>query len=114
MVHFLIENGAIFAAQTTRGVQPIHEGVAYGSREIAKILLDHGAAVDSTDLDGIQPLHYASHTFDQPDVIRYLHSQGANIEARCSERHSQRPVSFASACDSVENLKALLFSIWAS
>lgn len=89
MVHFLIENGANFAAQTTRGVQPIQEGAAYGSREIAKILLDHGAAVDSRDLAGIQPLHYASQTLDQPNVIRYLHSQGTNIEARCSEHHRQ-------------------------
>ena len=39
MVHFLIENGTNFAAQTTRGVQPIDEGAAYGSRELAKIFL---------------------------------------------------------------------------
>jgi ankyrin repeat protein len=97
-------------ASFPHGIQPIHRAAACGSINIIKILLHHGAAIDSIDVDGRQPLHYASQSqcCDGPDVIEFLCSHGADVDANCSKGLVSSPVHFASAQNRVENLKALL------
>ena len=66
---------------------------------VIEVLLHHGATIDTIDVDGRQPIHYASQSqyCDQPDVIEFLCSQGAVIGANCPNGLVLSPVHFASA-----------------
>ena len=60
--------GAFMRDSRTRGETPLHRAAAFGSEEVIQLLLDAGAAVDATDMNGDTPLAWASwHT--RPDAV---------------------------------------------
>ncbi|KAK0517484.1 hypothetical protein JMJ35_000639 [Cladonia borealis] len=106
MVRYLLDNGTNIAASDGASAQAIHEAAACGSTVILSLLLDRGAAIDSAMTNGDQPLHIASLNPDRANVIRFLCSQGADIEAKTHRGYT--PLYYASVHNHVDNMKALL------
>ena len=82
MVRFLIRQGAQVDAKARNAVQPVHEASWSGSIEALDALIKAGAAVDCSDRLGYQPLHWAIMSPNQPDIIRFLFRNKADIEAK--------------------------------
>ena len=69
----------------THGICPIHVAAQYGALQVLRTLLQRGVTVNSTDYNGLTPLHYASSsTYITPQqslgVVKYLVEEcGANV-----------------------------------
>lgn len=105
MIRFLLGKGAQVDAVTRNAVQPIHEAAWSGSIEALDALIEAGATVNCPDRLGYQPLHWATMTSNQPEVIRYLSTKNADINAKTS--HGLRAVQLVSKADAA-NLGMLL------
>ena len=80
MVRLLLEKGASVCSETgILRMQAIHLAARNGSRDMLATLLDAGADASCADRDGLEPLHYASESRDQPVVIQYLRQRVASI-----------------------------------
>lgn len=62
------------------GSTPLHTACLKGNTAIAKLLLQHKAAVDVADSDGLLPLHVAALT-GNPDLVTLLLDYGAAMNA---------------------------------
>ena len=106
MVQYLLDNGANVSAPDGVSAQAIHMAAVWGSAGILSLLLGRGAAIDSAMADGAQPLHMASKHRHRVDVIKFLCSQGADIEARTN--YGRTPLSYAYLHNAVDNMEVLL------
>ena len=106
MAKYLLDNGTNVVALDSAGAQAIHLAAARRSTEMLSLLLERGAAIDSAVSTGYQPLHIASNIPDRANVIRFLCSQGADIEAKT--HRGCTPLFYASARNYADNMKALL------
>ena len=106
MVQYFLDNGTNVTAPDGMGAQAIHLAAVWGSAEILSLLLGRGAAIDSAMADGAQPLHMASKHRHRVNVIKFLCSQGADIEARTN--HGRTPLYYAYLHNAVDNMEALL------
>ena len=106
MVRYFLDHGTNIASQDGDGFQAIHLAAEGGSTEILSLLLGRGTAIDSAMSDGAQALHMASYNSERANVIRFLCSRGADIEAKnycgCT------PLYYACLENTVDNMKALL------
>ena len=59
----------------------LHIAAEKGFRDIAELLLEHGADVNLQDGEGNTPLHYAARNFDA-EMICFLVKKGADVNAR--------------------------------
>lgn len=112
MIELLLANGADISAINNLGEQPIYIAIRHGNIEALRVLVDGGAVLSCTDQEGRQPLHWAAESSDQPNIIEFLVSRGANINA-WTEIHrnnqiSERPLDIACRQDLVGNVRALL------
>jgi len=57
---------------------PLHYAVWQGQREIAKVLINHGADMNRPGDDGMRPLHYAV-LHSQPELAALLIKEGADL-----------------------------------
>ena len=74
-----------------------------------RLLIDSGVDIGSQDKHSEQGLHRASAHRDQPEVIEYLSSRGANIEAEVShEFGAWRAIHLACIHEHVGNVRVLL------
>lgn len=55
-VRLLLERGANPNCPNEIGRRPLHNAAANGYVQMAQVLLDHGAEIDATDVDGVTPL----------------------------------------------------------
>jgi cytohesin len=85
----LIAGGAVLEAQGQHGTA-LHEAAIGNHKDIAELLVNRGANVNSRDKSGNTPLYYAS-TFGQGrkrtnkndwDIARLLVSRGANVNTK--------------------------------
>lgn len=106
MVRYLLDNGTNISARGGDTAQAIHVAAECGSTAILSLLLDRGAAIDSAMSDGAQALHIASHNSERANVIRFLCSRGADIEAK--NYIGSTPLYYACLENAVDNMKALL------
>ena len=106
MVRYLLDNGTNVAAVDGNGAQAIHVAAECGSKVILSLLLGRGVTIGSTRADGAQPLHLASQRWDGANFIKFVCSQGANIEAETGKGYT--PLYYASIDNIVDNMKALL------
>jgi ankyrin repeat protein len=76
----LIRHGADVRAFAGRNVleQPLHAAAAAGNTPVAKILLEHGAPVDTVDQEGNTPLALAV-LYRRQDVAKLLVARNANV-----------------------------------
>ncbi len=65
------------------GLTPLGLAAAFGHRNVAEFLLEHGANVDAVSADGLEqtPLNEAA-KFDSADVAALLLDHGADVNAR--------------------------------
>ena len=71
--------GADVNAVNTRGYTALSQAIV--SPSVAKILLDHGADANITDIDGGTPLIFASYIGDT-STVSYLLDAGADVNAK--------------------------------
>jgi ankyrin repeat protein len=64
-------------------VRPLHSAIANRRTAIAKLLIEHGADVNSVQADDFTPLHEAAQN-DMLDVTQSLLDRGAHVNARLS------------------------------
>lgn len=89
------------AKEVRSGNRPLH----VANEDIARLLLDHGARVDSRNDDGATPLHRASSS-GEAGLARLLLSRGANVELR--NRWGQTPLYIAVLAGNVEIVELLV------
>lgn len=79
----LAADPAAVSAFSGDGWTPLHLAAAFGSPAAARVLLDHGASVDtvSANPQRNQPLHAALALGRNPEVIELLLDRGANADA---------------------------------
>jgi ankyrin repeat protein len=88
----LLKAGANPRAVNQEGETALHTVARTGNIESAKLLLKAGANVNARENWGQQtPLHWAA-SQNQPDMIRFLLSKGADPDARAAVRDWQRRV----------------------
>jgi len=74
----LLQSGADVNATDKILRTPLHEAK---SKAMAQLLLDHGAKIDALKVDLGQPIHSAAWAV-ATEVVRYLISRGAGVDAR--------------------------------
>lgn len=88
----LLKAGADPKAVNQEGETALHAVARTGNIEAAKLLLKAGANIESRETWGGQTaLHWAA-SQDQPDMVRFLVSRGADPDARAAVRDWQRRV----------------------
>lgn len=103
----LLVNGdpALVGATVGRGSTPLHVAASLNLAEVAELLLDHGATVDSRTEGGFSPLHWAAGR-DAAEVARLLIAHGADIEAESAA--GIRPLHWAATRNATRVIELLL------
>ena len=101
-------------ASDINGVKPLHWAVLGNSYEVASLLLERGAEVNSVDVGGMTPLHVSgcadSNTYE---IALLLLHNGADVEARSvfismEYQGGATPLHFAAYCNNYQIVKLLL------
>ena len=108
MVQFLLREGAQIAAVDRNGAQAIHLASTADSLDILQILIDRGAAVNSSDLSNRTPLHYALESRGCPEVIKLFVNSGADLGRNQRRTFRYSALHLACVSDCGENVRALL------
>lgn len=109
MTNLLLEAGAN-VSPTGSGTRPIHIASHTGSLEITSTLLRAGAAIDSMDEYGFQPIHLASTYVERSAQIALLVSAGANVETLnlLAPSWQKSPLQLACLTGQLANVRTLL------
>ncbi|KAH8301176.1 hypothetical protein KR018_006468 [Drosophila ironensis] len=91
-VELCLKSGAKISTQQHDLSTPVHLACAQGAIEIVKLMFDmqpmeKRICLSCTDVQKMTPLHCAS-MFDHPDIVSYLVSEGADINALDKEHRS--------------------------
>ncbi|XP_030385456.1 transient receptor potential cation channel subfamily A member 1 isoform X3 [Scaptodrosophila lebanonensis] len=91
-VELCLKSGAKISTQQHDLSTPVHLACAQGAIEIVKLMfemqpLEKRICLSCTDVQKMTPLHCAS-MFDHPDIVEYLVSEGADINALDKEHRS--------------------------
>merc|ERR1711925_36494 len=88
MGQYLVRNNADVNAYSTNVCSALHWASLNGNLEIIKILIYHGANVNSViEENGFSPLHEAVEA-GHFEVCKYLIAHGANINTKTKNGHS--------------------------
>lgn len=79
----LVESGAAIDGTSGRE-SPLIGAASVGAERVARVLLDAGAARESTAVFGARALHWAAWT-GSPSIVEMLVARGVELEARCAE-----------------------------
>ncbi len=104
IIKLLLDKGASLE-QKMEGKTPLHLMVQRGDKNMAKILLDLGACVDSTDLKERTALHLALINDDEPLIVLLLDNR-ANMEI--GDNKGNTPLHMAATDGKSDNLRWLL------
>ena len=63
---------------------PLIASASQGAEKVSKVIIEAGAALESTSIFGSRALHWAA-WIGTPATVKLLATHNANIEARCSE-----------------------------
>jgi ankyrin repeat protein len=92
ILSMLLKAGADPKAANAEGETALHAVARTGNVEAAKLLLKAGADIEARETWGGQtPLHWAA-SQDQPDMVRFVISKGADPDSRATVRDWQRRV----------------------
>lgn len=83
LVKQLLDKGANpnIASNNQFKVAPIHSACAISHFDIAKLLIEHGADINTKQMHGVTPLHSAAHN-GQEKLAKFLIDNGADINAK--------------------------------
>jgi ankyrin repeat protein len=81
-VRFLLEQGANVNHRDGRGGTALHVACKYGRGELVGLLLDHGADLSSTGLEGLSPLAVAAISNEAAIVDHLLAHGGSDADGR--------------------------------
>lgn len=83
LVKQLLDKGANpnIASNNQFKVAPIHSACAISHFDIAKLLTEHGADINTKQMHGVTPLHSAAHN-GQEKLAKFLIDNGADINAK--------------------------------
>jgi ankyrin repeat protein len=103
VVKLLIERGANVKATTTQGVTPLHKAA---TKEIAELLIQHGAIVDAQDFseERLTPLFIA--TGKHKSVAETLINHGADVNQKTTS--GDTPLLLAARNNNLEVVKLLI------
>jgi len=79
----LLESGAAIDGSAGRET-PLIGAASLGAENVARVLVEAGAALEASSVFGARALHWAAWT-GSPGTVGLLVSRGAQIEARCRE-----------------------------
>ncbi len=102
---FLHSHPGYIYLRNSRGVTVLQHAVERGLPAHVEALLEAGAAVDETDIDGESPLHLAVKNRN-PDIVRLLLAHRAPID--CKNRNGETPLDCAINACAPEILRLLL------
>ncbi len=106
-VRALLERGADPNEAQGDGMTALHWAAHEGREELARLLVDEGAALDPvTRIADYTPLHLAARS-GHGAVVRLLAEAGADVEARTGSGGAT-PLHLAAGAGSVEGVRALL------
>ncbi|KAG5446180.1 Transient receptor putative cation channel sub A member 1, partial [Clonorchis sinensis] len=110
LIKACLDRGANVLAQDLAGQTPLHYACTRGDLDCAKALLEHNPKykarmISTVNRDGRGPIHLAA-MYDHPNLIDYLLSQGAELNAR--DNKSMTPLLLAGSKGSVEASKHLV------
>jgi ankyrin repeat protein len=83
IAELLLASGAAIDGIENRE-SPLIASASLGAKKVSKVLVEAGAALESTSIFGSRALHWAA-WIGTPSTVELLVAHGANIEARCSE-----------------------------
>jgi ankyrin repeat protein len=73
-----LEGPKILNAKDSNGWTPLHEAARHGQVHVARFLIDHGAEVDSRNVEGASPLYYAGiYQGQDSPIYQLLQAYGA-------------------------------------
>lgn len=104
VAEYLIERGADVNAVSDNGVGPLHLAVRASAFESVKLLVEHGATVESTD-PRFSPLLWAARV-GAPEIAEYLIEHGADVNF--VSHRGETPILMASMVGSTETVGLLL------
>jgi ankyrin repeat protein len=84
-------------------VRPLHSAIANRRTAIAKLLIEHGADVNSTQADDFTPLHEAAQN-GLVDIAQLLLDRGANVNAKLANGQTPLALAIESKHDDVADL----------
>lgn len=101
VVELLLRVGAEVDApsQNPMHVRPLHSAIANRRTAIAKLLIEHGADVNSVQADDFTPLHEAAQN-GLLEITQLLLERGAHVNARLS--NGKTPLALANEAHHVE------------
>ena len=67
-----VETGGFMRDCRTKGETPLHRAAAFGDEETIQLLLDAGAVIDASDMNGDSPLTWASWHLRPASILRKL------------------------------------------
>lgn len=85
---------------------PLRSACCNGSLELIKCLVENGALINTRDINGYTPLHFACDRPKNLDIVKYLVENGANTEAR--NKFHKRPLEVADNKRYVDTVKYLM------
>lgn len=93
MVEFLIKNGATVNIKDKYQQTPLHKAAENGHAETAKVLIENGHEIDTTNNFGRSPMQEAAASYlDTSIVFRLLVERGANIDHKDDKGKSRTTV----------------------
>lgn len=84
--------------------QPLHDACNIGKISVAKILLEHGANIESISSDNWRPIHYASRS--SYEMVKLLFDKGADMQTEAIDK--SKPIHVACCNDEPKIVEFLM------
>lgn len=104
LVQSLIDRGAA-PGDLKAGQTPLHAAIAERHGEVAALLIDRGANVNTPDMSGRTPLHYLARSMDDRSLAELMVEHDADINAK--DKDGTTPLDFATRAGNKQVAEAL-------